>query len=146
MLSGCSEIGSAEKRRPGSTELLLLTHQALLPRTGAQVQSLNLTLMTVTVTPPTHLHVSECLHQGDNFQLTKPGQAQDLCNFGRAGVIRVHRGLCQPGWHTTFAQPNPFLPHCILYDLATELSCTTRWADWPKGKTYSSAAFVQLLT
>lgn len=63
MLSGCLEIGAAENRISGNTELLLLlTRQALLPHTGAQVQSLNLTLMTVTVTPPTHLHVSECLH------------------------------------------------------------------------------------
>lgn len=61
MLSDCLEIGAAENRSSGNTELLLLpTHQALLPRTGAQVQSLSLTLMTVTVLPLTSMCPNVC--------------------------------------------------------------------------------------
>lgn len=49
----------------------------------------------VTPIPPTYLHVSKCLHQGDDLKLIQCGQAQDLFDFRGAAETKVTlRGSC----------------------------------------------------
>lgn len=60
----------------------------------------------VTPVPPTHLHVSERLHQGNDLQLIQHGQVQDLLDFGGAAGTQMTQRRSHSSIHTG-SHPRP---------------------------------------
>lgn len=59
--------------------------------------------------PPTHLHVSERLHQGNHLQLVQRGQVQDLFDFGGTAGTQVTQRQSHSSLHTR-SRPCPCSP------------------------------------